>query len=170
MPECTICRHPERTAIEAALSKASAKLGDAAALQRVSAVHAVPWRALQKHVRHGVGAAEPADPPAQSGPTADVELLDLNTGSVHDRARALLAYLSARGRSTVELAQAREIRSALTLEARLVGAMGGKELHEHPDFAAWIDALVVRLAKLPGALDALEELLGAPEESERRAA
>jgi hypothetical protein len=78
-----------------------------------------------------------------------------------ERARALLAYLAVPGRTQLELAQAREIRSALTLEARLVGAMSAKQrLEDHPDWDAWSDALVEALAPVPGALEALERVLG----------
>ena len=68
-----------------------------------------------------------------------------------------------------QLAQAREIRAALTLEARLVGAMTTKaKLHEHPDWPAFVEELVTALARVPGALDALEAFLARAEE--RRAA
>jgi transcriptional regulator with XRE-family HTH domain len=89
----------------------------------------------------------------------------LPEGAVVDRARALLAYLSTPGLNQRKLAQARELRHALTLEARLVGAMSTKaKLHEHPDWAAHMEQLVAALGKVPGALDALESCLARPEE------
>ena len=93
------------------------------------------------------------------------DLPDPGGGTVVERARVLLAYLAVPGRTQQELTQAREIRAALTLEARLVGAMTTKaKLHEHPDWPALVEELVTGLARIPGALDALESFLARAEE------
>lgn len=108
-----------------------------------------------------------------SPPPASGELAALATGTVHERAAALLAFLAVPGRTPTQLAQAREIRHALALEARMVGAMTTKaRLHEHPEWPAFVEQLVTALAPIPGALDALEACLGEPEgaQAERRAA
>lgn len=103
-------------------------------------------------------------------PAAPADPLTLpEDGSPAERARALLTFLATPGRTTAQLAQAREVRHALTLEARLGEQKGPGPLHEHADFDAWIDQLVAALAGVPGALDALDRWLRAGAE-ERRAA
>jgi hypothetical protein len=110
-------------------------------------------------------------PPARAAATAGDLPDPEGGGSVVDRARRLLAYLAVPGRTPLELAQAREIRAALTLEARLVGAMATKsELHEHPDFEAWAERLVKALVRVPGALDELDAFLASPADDRRVAA
>lgn len=166
---CTICRHARREALEAAASV------DGTELLAVAQIFGVSRRTLEKHMAgHGTngnllvaparstrGAAEAAEPRPESPALGD--------GTVVERARALLAYLAVPGRTPQELAQAREIRAALTLEARLVGAMTTKaKLHEHPYWPVLVEELVTALARIPGALDALEAFLVRAEE--RRAA
>ena len=105
----------------------------------------------------------PAPPP----PPEPVTLPEAGTPA--ERARALLTFLSAPGRTPAQLAQAREIRHALALEARALAAGGQKPLHEHPDFEPWVDGLIAALTRVPGALDALDAFLG-PAEEQRVAA
>lgn len=157
--------------------------------QRIEAAYRVPYDAWER----AAGAADEPIPesgpvgadeagsvdeghparPAPSPPPASGELAALATGTVHERAAALLAFLAVPGRTPTQLAQAREIRHALTLEARMLGAMSTKaRLHEHPEWSAFVEQLVAALAPIPGALDALEACLGDPEAApaERRAA
>ncbi len=89
-------------------------------------------------------------------------------GTPAARARALLTHLSASVMSPAQIAQAREIRHALALEARFLAA-APKQLHEHTNFEAWADGLIAALTRVPGALDALEAFLG-PAEEQRAAA
>jgi len=132
--------------------------------QRIEAFYKVPYGAWELPV----SGEDDASPPPASG-----ELAALATGTVHERAAALLAFLAVPGRTPTQLAQAREIRHALALEARMVGAMTTKaRLHEHPEWPAFVEQLVTALAPIPGALDALEACLAEPEgaQAERRAA
>lgn len=104
-----------------------------------------------------------APPPLRPAPTP---IPGMTGGTVDERLQALQAYLSFPGRAPAEVSQARELRQALVFEARLASR---PPLHEHPDWAAHVDQLVAALARVPGALEALEACLGAPED-ERAAA
>ncbi len=117
--------------------------------------------------------SSPAPPPAaplpapeakreEPSPTNSPATLPGSSGSVLEKARALLVHLSVPGKTSDDLAQAREIRHALTLEARLAGSMmatSKARLHDHPDWPALQELLVTSLAAVPGALDALEGAL-----------
>lgn len=155
-------------------------------VSQICAGKKIPGEELRHQIRAAYGVppeawdrpCAPADPPQpttspKEAPVAsslDAELPRPSDGrTVLERARDLLGYLAVPRASQLELAQAREIRAALTLEARLVGAMATKaQLHEHPDFATWVEQLVHALASVPGALDVLEQSLTSSDE--RRAA
>jgi hypothetical protein len=108
-------------------------------------------------------AVVPPPPPEVNLPdAAPMALPDADGENVVAKALSLLTYLSTPGLTMDELAQAREIRQAITLEARLRGAMmatSKAKLHDHPDWSALIDQLVTALAVVPGALDTLEAFL-----------
>lgn len=98
-------------------------------------------------------AAAPALPSAAELPAVQ--------GTVLDRARLLLSYLAVPGRSAAEIAQAREIRAALTLEGRIAGELAARQrkLEDHPDFEPFLDRIVVALRSVPGALEVLERAM-----------
>jgi transcriptional regulator with XRE-family HTH domain len=102
----------------------------------------------------------PATEAATEAP-ANAPALPAVAGTVLDRARLLLSYLAIPGRSAAEIAQAKEIRAALMLEARIAGELAARQrkLEEHPDFEAFLDKIVIALRMVPGALDALDRAM-----------
>ena len=141
------------------LATMEAKLGIPAVawqLWRSSAPAAAPEPPPPAASKRREGASEPPAPASLS------DALPGSEGTVLERAERLLEYLAVRGKTSDELAQAREIRHAITLAARLAGAMRATskaKLHDHPDWKALIDALVTALAPVPSALDTLEAAL-----------
>lgn len=181
---CAVCRLPadRRVDLESAYSIALGSDDVAGEVLAVAELFNVSRAALQRHRDHAKIAAkarrappvlepqqEVVEEPEVAAPApVDTAVPDMGGGlpdpagggTVVERARELLAYLAVPGRTSDQLAQAREIRHALTLEARIVGAMATKASFEaHPDFAPWLDALVDALAPVPGALDALSSYL-----------
>jgi transcriptional regulator with XRE-family HTH domain len=152
----------QRKAIEAAYGIPAKSWDDAAEAKPAPAIPTEPPQASRPAPvsSHVVPAPLPATEAAPEAPT-NAPALPAVAGTVLDRARLLLSYLAIPGRSAAEIAQAKEIRASLMLEARIAGELAARQrkLEEHPDFEAFLDKIVVALRTVPGALDALDKAM-----------
>jgi hypothetical protein len=106
---------------------------------------------------------EAANPPA-AAPSGDG--LPSPEGTLADRITSMLHYLTRAERTPEQVAQARELRQLLALDAKVKGQLAAKgALEDHPDFPALVETMLDAVEELPGGIDRLLAVL-----QERKAA
>lgn len=115
---CSICVHPERALIEAAIAGGS-RHGDAADRFKIST------DALSRHLRRGHVTAISASAPGadDSGRPAPLDALRVLLGTA-GRLERLLARAERNGHGQVFIAASKELRQVVETIAKLTGAVG----------------------------------------------
>lgn len=125
---CTVCVHPEREAIDAALV-----CGEAYTV--IARTYEVGREAVRRHHHRHLSAALAAlDAPTQTGPRAP---LSDRIETLIERCEAMFTAAAAEGRTSQALAVVKELRACLELSGKATG-----ELREQP-------AVVVNLQTSP---------------------
>jgi hypothetical protein len=129
-----------------------------------AAVPSDDCRVPQSSPRARAPKAAPSPPPEWT-PGED-DFPSLSSGTLLDRITSVLHYLTRQERTPEQVAQAREIRQLLALDARARGQMAVKgALEDHPDFPALVETLLDAVESFPGGIDRLLAVL-----KERKAA
>lgn len=130
-----------------------------------------PNEALRKAIYRETGLECFADPAPASEKRPVAELPELK-GSPAERARTLETWLEARARSGhgLSLDLDRSVRALLSSIQAQVRAKPIPDLHEHPDWDAFITLILGALTKHPGAAKAVIEAIRAMLPAEAEAA
>jgi hypothetical protein len=162
---CAVCRLPadRRVDLESAYSIALGSDDVAGEVLAVAELFSVSRAALQRHREHAKVVAkarrappapvpqevveEPKPPSSRDEPVVPELRGGLpdpeDGGSVLEHIRQLQTYLAVPNRTSDELAQAREVRQALMLKARVAGEIATRaKLHQHPDWPAFVEKVL----------------------------